>query len=242
MKCFCIDDELVYWNFFWDFGPLNLGQLYRFTVLLNSMLQDPKGPVVLFYSSINSAKRTNAIYLICAWQVLELKRSPEQAIFGFDFYNTHSQTPESAAEIETLQSSNKLRRRSQPPLYPLTGIGQQTVAPLPPFHDASPIVCTYNLTLMHCLQGLVKAKQFNFFDWDSFDVEEYEHFEQVEVRIRSKMNKLVVDEEEKDILTLFLFLFILIDLVCYTEWRFELDHSRQDSRLCWTILQKSCVT
>ena len=35
---------------------------------------------------------------------------------------------------------------------------------------------------MHCLQGLVKAKQFGFFDWDSFDVEKYEYYEQVEVR------------------------------------------------------------
>ena len=27
---FCIDAELIYWNFFLDFGPLNLAQLYRF--------------------------------------------------------------------------------------------------------------------------------------------------------------------------------------------------------------------
>jgi len=31
-----VDDELVYWNFFLDFGPLNLGQLYRFCMRFNS--------------------------------------------------------------------------------------------------------------------------------------------------------------------------------------------------------------
>ena len=35
---FCIDDELVYWNFFLDFGPLNLGQTYRFCQMLSRKL------------------------------------------------------------------------------------------------------------------------------------------------------------------------------------------------------------
>lgn len=37
---FCIDDELVYWNFFLDFGPLNLGQTYRFCQILSHKLHD----------------------------------------------------------------------------------------------------------------------------------------------------------------------------------------------------------
>ena len=39
---FSIDDALVYWNFFLDFGPLNLGQLYRFCALLNQKLRAPE--------------------------------------------------------------------------------------------------------------------------------------------------------------------------------------------------------
>ncbi|KAH8078809.1 protein tyrosine/serine/threonine phosphatase [Aureococcus anophagefferens] len=39
---FSIDDTLVYWNFFLDFGPLNLGQLYRFCTMLNAKLQSPE--------------------------------------------------------------------------------------------------------------------------------------------------------------------------------------------------------
>lgn len=164
-----------------DFGPLNLGQLYRFTIQLNDLLarannttvtSSGERPAVLFYSSINPAKRTNAIYLICAWQVLELRRTPEQAFYGFAYHasGARDKVPPTAQSV------------SLPPPYPLTPTGEATIAVLPAFHDASPVACNYNLNLMHCLQGLVKAKQFGFFDWDSFDVQEYEHFEQVEVR------------------------------------------------------------
>lgn len=175
VKCFCIDDELVYWNFFSDFGPLNLGQLYRFTVQLNGMLveqsqNDKHHPVILFYSSTQPAKRTNAIYLICAWQVLEMKRSPEQAFYGFQYYMDHDED----------DPPPKRKACSMPPPTPLSSIAKATIAPLPPFHDASPVACTYDLTIVHCLQGIVKAKQLNFFDWESFNLEEYEYFEQVE--------------------------------------------------------------
>ena len=191
VHCFCMDDELVYWNFFLDFGPLNLGQLYRFTVRLNDLLRQvqqqqdnnssyskTKGrPVtILFYSSSDAAKRTNAIYLICAWQILELKRSPEQAFYGFSFPSSRI-----SEETNALPDNKKLSSYSKPPQAPLTTVGQTTIAPMPPFHDASPCACTYELTITHCLQGLQKAKQFKFFDWDTFDVDEYEHFEQVEV-------------------------------------------------------------
>jgi hypothetical protein len=37
------------------------------------------------------------------------------------------------------------------------------------------------LTVRDCLDGLVQAIRHGFFDLDTFNVEEYEHFEQVEV-------------------------------------------------------------
>jgi cell division cycle 14 len=184
VNCFCIDDELVYWNFFLDFGPLNLGQLYRFTIQLHQLLQDTEN-TILFYSSTNPAKRANAIYLICAWQVLELHRSPEQAFHGFSFGKDPETIP-----ISSSGSNQKSNQQSRPPPFPLTTVGQLTTGPLPMFHDASPVACTYELTLMHCLQGLQRAKQLDFFDWDTFDVEEYEHYEQVEVRTNKRTKKV----------------------------------------------------
>jgi cell division cycle 14 len=188
---FSIDEELVYWNFFLDFGPLNLGQLYRFTCHLNQLLADHPQATILFYSSTQPAKRANAIFLISAWQVLELKRSPTQAYFGFSYLNdsnnyqhlpTSNDDPTNNPDAALLPPSSK--SRSTPPPVPLSSIGAATIAPLPPFHDASPCACPYELTLLHCLQAIVKARQYEFFDWDNFNVEEYEHYEQVEVSDR----------------------------------------------------------
>ena len=57
---FTTDNTLVYWNFFLDFGPLNLGQTYRFCELLNRLLAAPehKDKVIYYYSSTHSHRRT----------------------------------------------------------------------------------------------------------------------------------------------------------------------------------------
>ncbi|XP_013406750.1 dual specificity protein phosphatase CDC14AB [Lingula anatina] len=46
--------------------------------------------------------------------------------------------------------------------------------------DASFGTCTYNLTLLDCLHGLNKALVNGFFNFETFDVDEYEHYEKVE--------------------------------------------------------------
>lgn len=45
------------------------------------------------------------------------------------------------------------------------------------YRDASFGACTYNLTLLDCLHGLSKALANGFFNFDTFDVDEYEHYE-----------------------------------------------------------------
>lgn len=49
-----------------------------------------------------------------------------------------------------------------------------------PFRDASFGNCTFNLTVLDCLKGIRKALQHGFFDFETFDVDEYEHYERVE--------------------------------------------------------------
>ncbi|KAM4623309.1 dual specificity protein phosphatase CDC14AB-like [Polymixia lowei] len=49
-----------------------------------------------------------------------------------------------------------------------------------PFRDAAVGECSYNLTVLDCLQGIRKALQYGFVDFENFDVEEYEHYERVE--------------------------------------------------------------
>nr|XP_043899878.1 dual specificity protein phosphatase CDC14AB isoform X1 [Solea senegalensis] len=53
-------------------------------------------------------------------------------------------------------------------------------APYLPFRDASFGNSSYSLTLLDCLQGIRKALQHGFFDFERFDVDEYEHYERVE--------------------------------------------------------------
>jgi len=158
-----MDNELVYWNFFLDFGPLNLGQLTRFSFRLNEKLR--KFPVVCFYSAAAPAKRSNAIFLICAWQLLYLGRRPPAAYRGFMPKSERKLVPQANASAPPVSQSQ----------------GSVTLGPLPPFHDASPCQCTYDINVYDCLEGMAKAMDHGFYDKESFNVDEYEHFEQVEV-------------------------------------------------------------
>mmetsp|Transcript_17487 Transcript_17487/g.25851 ORF Transcript_17487/g.25851 Transcript_17487/m.25851 type:complete len:502 (-) Transcript_17487:154-1659(-) len=160
---FSIDSELLYWNFFLDFGPLNLGQLYRFCRRLDNLLAEKPSHTICYYSAADHAKRANASFLICAWQILFLHRTPEEALRGFQNADHGSNT-------------SFQKNASSPPLVS----NSLTTIPLKPFHDASPCICTYDLGVMDCLKGLVKARAHGFFDFNAFNVAEYEHFEQVE--------------------------------------------------------------
>uniref|UniRef100_A0A669R2G5 Cell division cycle 14A n=1 Tax=Phasianus colchicus TaxID=9054 RepID=A0A669R2G5_PHACC len=140
---FCTDDELVYENFYADFGPLNLAMLYRYCCKLNKKLKyfSLSRKKIVFYTSFDQRKRANAAFLIGAYAVIYLKKTPEEA-------------------YRTL----------------LSGSNPQYI----PFRDASFGNCNYNLTILDCLQGINKALQHGFFDFKTFDVDEYEHYERVE--------------------------------------------------------------
>lgn len=160
-RYFSVDDELVYWNFFLDFGPLNLAQLYRFCRIVHGKLgpisppsaslrrsngtfknQEGEIPLVL-HSGPSREKQTNTVYLLFSYLLLHQGMTVEDICFE----NQH------------------LRTLSESCLS---------------FHDASQGICTYKLTVLDCLRGLHKARTLRFFDFGAFDVLEYEHFEAVE--------------------------------------------------------------
>ncbi|KAL3867636.1 hypothetical protein ACJMK2_040513 [Sinanodonta woodiana] len=140
---FCVDDELIYENFYADFGPLNLAMLYRYCCKLNKKLKSfslAKKRIV-HYTSFDARKRANAAFLISSYAIIYLKKTPEEAY-------------------------RPLVAGSNPPFLP--------------FRDASFGACTYNLTLLDCLHGLNKALANGFINFETFDVDEYEHYERVE--------------------------------------------------------------
>ncbi|XP_075249268.1 uncharacterized protein LOC142341866 isoform X5 [Convolutriloba macropyga] len=160
---FCVDEELIYNNFYLDFGPLNLAQLYRYCCRLNKKLKKMRRSSsskrraskfsfrkasaslskkkIVHYTSHDARKRANAAYLIGAYQIIYLKRTAEEA-------------------YRPLVSGNN-------PSFM-------------PFRDASMARSSYNLTVLDCLHSLSKALANNFFHFQNFDVEEYEHYEKVD--------------------------------------------------------------
>jgi cell division cycle 14 len=214
---FSIDSSLIYWNFFLDFGPLNLGQLARFCSLVNHKLVAPefKDCILCYYSGPKGEQKANATFLICAWSMLYLGRSKEEAYWGFREQNDGQCEGVEGKNVSlpprwrrrnslgssSSNSSGSMHHSDKEDLIPFTRVN-----PLPPFHDASPIVCTYDLSVWDCLCGLEKARQLGFFRYnntpnnvpppslantslppgvhtnspDPFSVEEYEYFEQVE--------------------------------------------------------------
>eukprot|EP00040_Diaphanoeca_grandis_P040038 m.261031 g.261031 ORF g.261031 m.261031 type:complete len:415 (+) comp41143_c0_seq1:196-1440(+) len=79
-----VDHELHYEPFHRDFGPLNMAMLYRYCTRLSLMLKSRQheGKAIYHWTSANpnaSAQRTNAAYLIAAYAVVILGRSPQES-------------------------------------------------------------------------------------------------------------------------------------------------------------------
>ncbi|KFO26888.1 Dual specificity protein phosphatase CDC14A [Fukomys damarensis] len=125
---FSIDEELVYENFYADFGPLNLAMMYRYCCKLNKKLKSYSlsRKKIVHYTCFDQRKRANAAFLIGAYAVIYLKKTPEEAY-------------------------RALLSGSNPPYLP--------------FRDASFGNCTYNLTILDCLQGIRKRVENGDFNW-----------------------------------------------------------------------------
>ncbi|ETV74358.1 hypothetical protein H257_10953 [Aphanomyces astaci] len=139
---FCVDRQLLYTNFYLDFGPLNLGHTFVFSQVLNHELArvKPLGKKLVFYSSADGKRKANAICILACWGILFNHMTADQAY----------------APFHTVTQS------------------------LPPFHDATPSICLFKLSVLDCLRGLEKAVRFRFVDTATFNVDDYQHYEQVE--------------------------------------------------------------
>ncbi|XP_072945958.1 uncharacterized protein Cdc14 [Epargyreus clarus] len=75
-KYFHIEDDIVYENFYFDFGPYHLCHLYQFCNKLNEELEKSPKKKIVFYTSNNETLRLNAAYLIGSYQIIYLGASP----------------------------------------------------------------------------------------------------------------------------------------------------------------------
>uniref|UniRef100_A0ABD2W5G6 protein-tyrosine-phosphatase n=1 Tax=Trichogramma kaykai TaxID=54128 RepID=A0ABD2W5G6_9HYME len=141
---FSIDDDLVYENFYADFGPLNLAMVYRYCQKLDRKLRSKMllKKKIVHYTTTNPEKRVNAAFLMACYAIIYLKQTPD------DIYNTLTANTNSQ--------------------------------PFEMFRDASLGVPIYQISLKNCIDAIYKCHNLGFFDFNDFDVEEYEHYERVE--------------------------------------------------------------
>ncbi|GMM37357.1 hypothetical protein DASC09_046820 [Saccharomycopsis crataegensis] len=79
---FTVEDELPYNAFDRDFGPLHMGHLYRFAVMLHSELNDESnsGKAIVIYSSTTPQARANITCMLCCYMVLIQSWAPHQVL------------------------------------------------------------------------------------------------------------------------------------------------------------------
>ncbi|XP_061711021.1 dual specificity protein phosphatase CDC14AB-like isoform X2 [Cydia pomonella] len=78
---FSIDNELVYENYFSDFGPLNLGCVYKYCKLLSEKLKlFLNKQAIVHYTSSDPRKAANAAFLMGCYGILLLGLSPKDAL------------------------------------------------------------------------------------------------------------------------------------------------------------------
>ncbi|XP_021237165.1 dual specificity protein phosphatase CDC14B isoform X1 [Numida meleagris] len=76
---FCIDNELVYENFYGDFGPLNLAMVYKYCCKINKKLKSFSliKKKIIHYTGFDRKKQANAAFLIGSYAIIYLRESPE---------------------------------------------------------------------------------------------------------------------------------------------------------------------
>ncbi|KAF4525228.1 hypothetical protein B566_EDAN014003 [Ephemera danica] len=78
---FSIDKEFQYEPFYNDFGPLHLAMLYRYCKKLEKKMNLLTGKKkIVHYTTINTKKRVNAAFLIGAYAVIYLKKTPQEVM------------------------------------------------------------------------------------------------------------------------------------------------------------------
>lgn len=77
-----VDDSLPYNNFHHDFGPLSIGHLYRFAVMLHDVLGMPEnqGKELVFYSYTDPRSRANAATLLASYMIIIQSWQPHQVL------------------------------------------------------------------------------------------------------------------------------------------------------------------
>ncbi|KAA6361291.1 MAG: putative dual specificity protein phosphatase CDC14A [Streblomastix strix] len=83
---FTTDSTLRYKSFGLDFGPLNIGYVYRFCTMIDNLIQEHQNDNERFFyfSSFDQEKRANAIFLIVSYMTLFQNKTSQEAFEPFE--------------------------------------------------------------------------------------------------------------------------------------------------------------
>lgn len=147
---FCVDSELVYLSFFEDWGPLNVAMFYRFCLHLHHL--------------INSAQEESTASAVEAARDLHL----------ILYTTNHPKNKANAALLAAMYAMVCGDMTPADAFHPISTLE------LMPFRDAGYGRADYYLTIQDILYGVHRAIQERLLDLMTFDLEEYETYEQVQ--------------------------------------------------------------
>lgn len=135
-----LDKDLDYKPFCHDFGPLSLGQTYKYCLRLHEILNDNKynDYKICQITTGSPEQLANSAYLICAFQIINLFKKADDVLVQF-------------SKISLI-----------------------------PFRDANQGECFYDCTLDHCVRALERVVYLKWFEFDKFNVFDYDFREKVE--------------------------------------------------------------
>ncbi|RVE51659.1 hypothetical protein evm_003631 [Chilo suppressalis] len=114
-----IDDILIYENYYSDFGPLNLGCVYKYCKILNEKLKLYfNKQVIVHYTSTEPNKKANAAFVLGCYGILCLNLCPRDAlkpllVHGQNYRSfqdaTQGESQHTITLIDCLQAMKKAR-------------------------------------------------------------------------------------------------------------------------------------
>lgn len=139
---FTTDESFIYTPLKDDYGPLNLGLLYKYCKLLKEKIEDPANKDKNMYHATNGDEvtRTNAAVLVGAFMIMVMKNTAEETFAA------------------------------------LSSLTKHTFAK---FHDCWNSPNTPGISLLDCYRGIYRAISHGFFDYATFNVQEYDMRQEV---------------------------------------------------------------
>ena len=77
---FVLDENICYHGFCEDFGPMNLGMVYKFCLCVDDQLQRWPQRSIVLVSDVDKKQITNAAFLLGAYMIMRLDAGPDDCV------------------------------------------------------------------------------------------------------------------------------------------------------------------